>query len=95
MRITSSILEESVNRLNKKLGLEPPYAMQDNGSFKYNVNSFILNNMKPGNTRLFKLAQISNEAGGERDISEWMSNKEMLAYLNGMHDMLMLQKELQ
>lgn len=50
------------------------------------VGSFVTDSMKPGTTRLYQVCQVTNEGGGVKVVSAWMTASEFFMFARGMYE---------
>ena len=52
------------------------------------VGAFTIDSMKPGTTRLYQVCQVTNENGGVKVFSPWMTASEFFMFARGMYETL-------
>ena len=89
-RITQKRLETLVANLNRETGNPTtPYTRDDSGNLRANVGAYVTDYAYGG----VKLAQMMNEAGGQRDVlhSGYVTKRELYdlihAYMAGIWDL--------
>lgn len=52
------------------------------------VGAFVTDSMKPGTTRLYQVCQVTNNGGGVKVVSSWMTASEFFMFARGMYETL-------